>query len=374
MFNDFEIKLNKDDPWKLRYLHVYHGIFIAESENEYKKGKKIELPKDVGFSIDKDKTPEGEEFFKLTMSAKGFLVFVRAQQKIALEYIIYNSQQKNEKDMGRPMTFVPHLINIDSPLYYTRRENLHFQGLINLIVVLLVVSHIRLMYDNIMKTGIIFTKERIAALMTSSGFTYIMYIMGFIVFSILNTFFIEKIAYKIQNEFIVGSLNFVNFCIILSAPFVLNNMGFYEPITAMFGLFILVIVWLKLYSYAHFWMDVRKFIAKKKKVEESHKNDVNITGKRSSINDLKETNYASESSKEESRLVQKGDKLKSSMYEEIENIISKYPENVCFKSLFVFLFMPVLCFQFKFPRTNKIRFGYLIEYGTKIIVCSFLQR
>ena len=122
MFNDFEMKFHQDDQWTLKYLHVYNGLFVAESENEYKKHNKINI-QDPTFEIKSETTKKGEPYYVLTIKGKEQTVYVRAGQKISLEYIIYNAQQNNYQDYGRPMTFVPHLINVESPLYHTRIRN-----------------------------------------------------------------------------------------------------------------------------------------------------------------------------------------------------------------------------------------------------------
>lgn len=391
MFNDFEIKLHKDDNWCLRYLHVYHGISISDSENEYKKGKKITIPNDSKFNITKEKTPSGEEFYVLNISAKDIEVFVRAQQKICLEYIIYNSEQKNEKDMGRPMTFVPHLSNIDSVLYETRINNFHFKGLINLVVVALIVSHIRLMYDNFVKTGLMISKDTVLGLLTSSSFYYFMFVNTVLVISIITCFTIEKLASIIKNENIVSALNFLNFSFILSTPFLLKYYNFYDPVTGQLCLTLVSIVFLKLYSFSHFWLDVRKFIYKRKaykselvkrksintelieKISEiKNSSDLSKTEKEKKIKELENID-SEEFNQLKKSIIETKDEKNSSIYEEIESIITEYPNNLSFWKLFVFLFMPVLCFQYKYPRTSKIRISYLLNYGVKIIICTFLQ-
>jgi len=115
-----------------------------------------------------------------------------------------------------------------------------------------------------------------------------------------------------------------------------------------------VIVFLKLWSFNHFWDDVRKFIKRRKRLEAEGKKD--------------KANQA-----EEETLVNRKNTLNSDMYEEIEHIIKDYPNNVKFFSLFEFLFMPVLCYQFKFPRTSHIRISQVLNYGIKLILTSFLQ-
>lgn len=372
MFNDFEIKLNEKDNWTIRYLHVFHGISVADSENEYKKGNKIVLDSDCKMSINKEFTSSGDEYFVLSIESKDKKVFIRAHQKIALEYIIYNSQQINEQNMGRPMTFNPHLINIDSPLYSSRIENFHFRGLINLIVLALIFSHLRLMYDNFIKTGLMLSTEGFINILGENSLQYLIISAIFILLSITFSYLIEKLAGGINNENIIQSLNFLNLGGLLGLPVVLHYLGYYNPLLGQFVLFVVCIVFLKLYSFNHFWNDVRKFMYKKENLKSQERT------RRMSVKNLQKLSLNEEKEIEEhvnkdNSLIQKNDKLKESLYEEIDGIVKNYPNNVKFFDLFVFLFMPVLCYQYKFPRTNKIRISYLINYGTKVIVCLFLQ-
>jgi hypothetical protein len=383
MFNDFEIKFNKEDNWSLKYLHVYNGIYVADSENEYKKGNKIQLQNDSLFEIVQESSKTSGDYYVLAIKSKEHNVFVRADQKIALEYIIYNSQQKNMKDMGRPMTFVPHLINVDSVLYHTRIKNFQFQGLINLVVVALIFSHIRLMYDSFMKTGLMLSTQGFLSTFTRTSIEVTAMYAFFIIFGIFNCFFIEKLASIIKNRKITYFLNFINFTILLSVPFIQARLGYYEPIITQFCILVLTIVFLKLYSFSHFWNDVRKFIHKKKFLKDQAR-ERRLSKARASLSgeELKKVLEADKEKKfdaideqdaKHESVIEKNDPLKSSMYEEIESIISNYPKNLSFFSLFEFLFMPVLCFQYKFPRTKERRFGYLLEYGLKVVICSFLQ-
>ena len=63
MFNDFEVKMNDKSDWELKYVHVFKGIFISESENDYKKGPKFrfELEPDNSFEISEDCTHEKQK-------------------------------------------------------------------------------------------------------------------------------------------------------------------------------------------------------------------------------------------------------------------------------------------------------------------------
>jgi hypothetical protein len=78
-----------------------------------------------------------------------------------LEYIIFHSSLKDHKDIGRPLTFYPHLSNFESPLEKSRIQQYNYQGFINLIGLALVLSHVRLMYENYLKYGILLSPSNL---------------------------------------------------------------------------------------------------------------------------------------------------------------------------------------------------------------------
>ena len=76
------------------------------------------------------------------------------------------------------------------------------------------------------------------------------------------------------------------------------------------------------------------------------------------------------------RLIQhneKNEKLQKEVYREIEDVIDNYPKNLHLKDLLIFLLMPVLCYQFKYPRTNRIRKSHVLKYLAECLICFFLM-
>lgn len=354
MFNDFEMKLDPTDNWDLKYLHVYHGIFISESENEYKKGKKIHI-QEPRFEFVEEKTKHDAVYYVLIITGINQTAYIRANQKISLEYIIYNSSQKNERDFGRPMTFVPHLINVDSVLDENRVSNFKFNGLINLVVVALIVSHIRLIYDSFKKTGLLLTTDLV--ILQSSSIPYVAITAYMNIFAIVFCYLIERLAPILGSKkiMLINSLHILNLALLLSLPFILHFYKFYNPALGCLALTVTVIVFLKLFSFLHFWDDVRKFIYKRRKVEEERKKNEKVA------------------EEDELSVIKKQNSLNRSMYEEFDQIIKEYPNNVKFSALLEFLILPVLCFQFKYPRTAQRRLGYIFTYALKVLICAFLQ-
>ena len=107
----------------------------------------------------------------------------------------------------------------------------------------------------------------------------------------------------------------------------------------IFGLTVCTVLFLKLYSYIHFWYDVRVFIKNKARLIKTDKQSVI---------------------------------LQHDIYREIEEVITNYPKNLTLQNLVLFLFMPVLCYQYKYPRTQRIRKSNLLNYFIQFFVCIIL--
>lgn len=96
----------------------------------------------------------------------------------------------------------------------------------------------------------------------------------------------------------------------------------------------ITVIFLKLVSYVHFWYDVRKFIDERK------------------------------------RLIKEETASARNVYKEIEEVIDNYPNNQVLSNLIEFLFMPVLCYQYKYPRTERVRKRNVILYLVQFCLCS----
>ena len=109
--------------------------------------------------------------------------------------------------------------------------------------------------------------------------------------------------------------------------------------TGVFALTFVTVTFLKLFSYAHFWNDVRIFIRNKSKLI---KND------------------------------DKSKQLQGTVYQEIEEVVENYPKNLVFIDLLRFLALPVLCFQYKYPTTHRIRKMAVLNYSLQFFCCLIL--
>jgi len=347
MFNEFETKLTLESNWELKYIHIFKGIFIAQSENEYKKGNKISLDQENEFSIE-EKTTDEFEFFVLQIKSKKYHVSIRSISRISLEYIIFHSTLKDDKDIGRPLTFNPHLSNIESPLEEKRINENNYRGFINLIIIALILSHLRLMWENYNKYGILLTpKNLLHFVLRNDNLQFISASLLIMLTSIILAFLIVKVSTGSKNQAFFLFLQLLNLIFLLSAPLAFHKYDLINPckliyfilVTGVFVLSLVTVASLKLYSYAHFWYDVKIFIKNKAKLIKSDA---------------------------------KSKMLQSKLYEEIEEVIQNYPQNILFKELLKFLVMPVLCFQYKYPTVRRIRKRQLLNHLVQFLCCSVL--
>ena len=227
MFNDFETKLSPDSNWELKYVHIYHGIFISNSENEYKKGNKTILNSQNEFSIETKVTPE-MTFYILNIKSKSYHVMIRSNSRISLEYIIFHSTLTDEKDIGRPLTFYPHLSNIESPLEEKRINQNNYRGFVNLIVTALILSHFRLMWENYVKYGIIITPQMILSFISGSeNLPFFLVTFGLSLFAVMVTFQLEK--FSSRSKIPLDIFHAINLSVLLILPISLHNLIIVNP-------------------------------------------------------------------------------------------------------------------------------------------------
>lgn len=51
MYNEFEVKIEPEDQWSLKYIHIFTGFYIADSIEHYKSNQKIILNEENTFEI-----------------------------------------------------------------------------------------------------------------------------------------------------------------------------------------------------------------------------------------------------------------------------------------------------------------------------------
>jgi len=234
MFNEFETKLTSDSDWEWKYIHIFKGIYIANSENEYKEGNRLQIyQENTEFTIE-EKKYQDVIFNILVIKSDKNEVSIRSTSRISLEYIIFHSTQEEQKDKGRPLTFYPHLSNVESPLEHIRLKRNNYRGFINLIGLVLALTHLRLILDNYTIYGIIKTPKYFFKFICEEEnliFLCGSFIIGFT--AVVLTFLFEIIASKSKYVSIypysINIFHGLNLCGLLLLPLQFHKYKLINP-------------------------------------------------------------------------------------------------------------------------------------------------
>lgn len=206
------------------------------------------------------------------------------------------------------------------------------------------------MYENYNKYGLMITPKLLYSFFATekNSVIYTSSIFLLICQAVLFTFIIEKEKSKSKTS--DKKFNFfhgINLTCLLTLPLFFHKYELVNPcniyiltlVSGVVSLSLITVIFLKLFSYIHFWNDVRLFIQNRERLI---KKDT-----------LSKT-------------------LQGEVYQEIENVIDAYPKNIKLKKLIEFLFIPVLCFQSKYPRTKRISKSNIINYALQFFLCITL--
>jgi len=137
---------------------------------------------------------------------------------------------KEDEDIGRPLTNNPHLSHILSPLEADNYMNQNYRGFLNLIILALVVSHLRLMYENYLKYGLLISPRYIYSFVSEpNNFVYLT-ASGLSIFSaIVLTFLIEKALGRHKNNFLLKLIHAANLLFLLFFPVYMHKFKIVHP-------------------------------------------------------------------------------------------------------------------------------------------------
>ncbi len=141
-------------------------------------------------------------------------------------------------------------------------------------ILILFFSQFRLMYENYLKYGMIISPKNILTyLSTRNNILYLSCCVSIFFFCIVSCFIIEKILSR-NNKKSLYALHAINLLILLFGPLVFHYWKIVSPLMGVVCLTLGTIIFLKLFSYIHFWNDVRVFIQNKDKFLKSQNNDL----------------------------------------------------------------------------------------------------
>ncbi|KAL9651341.1 hypothetical protein ABK040_001293 [Willaertia magna] len=240
-----------------------------------------------------------------------------------------------------------------------------YRGFINLGIIILVVSHLRLMLINLQKYGILLnTHEYIAAFLRdpSNGWPVIGMFFALNIFLVL-AYGIEKIiSIYIKNKLyslikkkesekrkkmlwkqIVRNASLFSFCcyFVLLVLFLTIYIGFVwfsscHPVAGMILTGIMTIVFLKLTSYAVVNDHLREKVWDRREAAISSINSSGVTSSATTVG------------------------------------FKQYPNNITLNDIYYFMLAPTLVYEEHFPRTKSIRIKVLLGMIGELILCTFL--
>lgn len=304
-----------------------------------------------------------------------------------------NSKTKTDIHKIFPGFKPMHLQNLMSPLSSENRAGeINYRGFFNLGVLILVISHFDLIVNNMLKYGLKITLPFITATPTfaetctadicpDQGIpVYINIPLALFSWftSISANYSLELIASRgYFSENVIFFLNFIiSMChFIFPCLFVWRSVA--HPMAKMVYLFQSVIIWMKLFSYAHANRDLRKnYFRSKQRELESLQSSISKDS-----TDEKLEIYPSLTADKPGQLKRSSSGALSEK-EVIEHILSEikdlqppfllYPQNLTFKNLLYFCVAPTLCYQLNYPRSEKIRWSHVLTLVLRIVFVGLL--
>jgi diacylglycerol O-acyltransferase-1 len=128
------------------------------------------------------------------------------------------------------LTFYPHLSNIESPLEEARLKQGNFRGFMNLIALALVISHVRLMWENYIKYGFMISPVGLVSnLIERNNVIYLSCVGVLCLNVIMLTFFLEVYASKNKKNGIVYIIHFFNLTCLLVFPIYFQRINQVNP-------------------------------------------------------------------------------------------------------------------------------------------------
>eukprot|EP00897_Mesotaenium_endlicherianum_P002865 jgi/Mesen1/2606/ME000166S01728 len=194
-------------------------------------------------------------------------------------------------------------------------------GLFNMCIVLLLAVNSRLIIENLMKYGILMRTGFWINGSSIRDWPLLLTGLSMAVFPVASLL-IEKLKiHTAVTEKVVGVLHAVN----VTATFMYPAFVIYRtqagPLGGFVLIFIVVITWMKLISYAHTNADVRAMLASGEKPELA-----------------------------------------------MDAPVVQYPDNITVRNMLYFLFAPTLCYQLGYPRSRHVRKGWVFRQLLVLVV------
>ncbi|CAM9219911.1 unnamed protein product, partial [Ectocarpus fasciculatus] len=230
----------------------------------------------------------------------------------------------------------------------TRPNDQNYRGFFHLGVIILVMTHIRIIYDNFVKYGWLLQLKMGDSphLLLTDNFEPVVLCLLSWMASIMVSLAVEKLAARrmLGSETVIFCINFVLSTCNATLPCLWVWYYSSNPVLSMIYLMQSVIIWMKLLSYAHTNRDLRL-------IRSQQKNDPADGGE--DDNGKPVGNAFAEVS-------------------DIELPLIHYPRNITLNNLLYFCVIPTLCYQLNYPRSPRIRWKYVVTVIFRMVVVAAL--
>lgn len=203
----------------------------------------------------------------------------------------------------------------------------NYRGVLNWCVVMLILSNARLFIENLLRHGILVDPIQVVSLFLKDPYSWpaACLVIGSNLFIMVALYTERQLSKGSFSELVGLVIHCINLTVMLTFPAaVVLMVPSVTPVGGAFALGTYTILFLKLYSYRDVNMWCRELsIAKAKKLSRSLSCPASA---------------------------QSGDASKVC-----------YPGNLTIKDMYYFAFAPTLCYELNFPRSPKIRMGFLLR-------------
>jgi hypothetical protein len=270
---------------------------------------------------------------------------------------ILDEYNKNLKEVGRPL-----LINLHSGRGVSALsrgiDHSNYRGIVTVLLILLIISNLKYILKQGTDKGwtvghyIYETVTNPGGKVSLDSLLHIGFAMHFFAVVPVISFLTEKLIAPISSipRIILFSLIFLNMIYVLVFPVYYIREYKLHPLGGCFYLMFACIWFFKFLSYHHIWHDVRYHVIKANKIQ-----DANKSKKRTDSDSDEIQNIKTEKIHRRKITISKadlGDKL--NLPSDLVDEVLSYPSNVRAYDVWMFLLIPTLCFQLKYPFYSKI--------------------
>ena len=303
--------------------------------------------------------------------------FTKTQQKQDIKQTKSDVKTSNKKSRFNPKTYPAskpiHVKNMPSPLSTdVRPGEQNYRGFFHLGVIIFMMTHCRLIVDNLTKYGFLF---QIPSLETLSSCTIIdvagmsrschdgailrivLVLLSWMA-TILSSYVVELLAsrprFRNIPDWVIVTINFILGFLNIYLPCLWVWRSNSHPLVCMIYLFQSVVLWMKMISYVHVNRDVRLALA----LAANKSNDKILS--KSNSEDWNDNNA----------------KPLYNVLMDVRNLeppFVQYPQNLTLLDIAYFNVAPTLCYQLNYPRSPRIRWNYIITILVRLVVVSMIM-